>query len=309
MNIASPSRKSPALPFAICARVLGVVLLLGCSFANGFAESSFTGLGFLPDGGRSIAVAVSSDGSTVVGQADQGLNSIAFRWTAASGMIALGSFPGGYTSNARSVSGDGSVVWGEGMSPSGCKRFQWTAAHGMVALDPKTDANRLPIPRLKLNKDFPFKDPTIGAVSSSSDGKIIVGNRLLPAFCCESFRWTKMDGFMYLGYLPGCDICCASAISNDGSVVVGYGSRGPAEQPSMQKAFIWDKVNGIRDFQSLLTSEYHIALTGWELQKATDISADGRTIVGTGKHNGHYEAWVAHLDRPVNAPAGKERSR
>jgi hypothetical protein len=41
-------------------------------------------------------------------------------------------------------------------------------------------------------------------------------------------------------------------------------------------------------------------LTGWTLFCASSISADKKTIVGNGDHNGRMEAWVAHLDRPVN---------
>jgi hypothetical protein len=36
-------------------------------------------------------------------------------------------------------------------------------------------------------------------------------------------------------------------------------------------------------------------LTGWTLTYANAISADGRTLVGNGLHNGRREAWIAHL--------------
>jgi hypothetical protein len=44
-------------------------------------------------------------------------------------------------------------------------------------------------------------------------------------------------------------------------------------------------------------------LSDWHLDYATDISADGLTIVGYGYHLGHKEAWVANLSpEPVPEP-------
>lgn len=40
-------------------------------------------------------------------------------------------------------------------------------------------------------------------------------------------------------------------------------------------------------------------MTGWQLTEATDISADGRTIVGIGKNPGFQdEGWVAVIADP-----------
>jgi hypothetical protein len=39
----------------------------------------------------------------------------------------------------------------------------------------------------------------------------------------------------------------------------------------------------------------NIDLTGWQIQDATGISADGLTISGNGIHNGAFEAYVARL--------------
>ena len=93
-------------------------------------------------------------------------------------------------------------------------------------------------------------------------------------------------------------------MTGDGSVVVGF-----SRSKSGYESFIWDSVKGVRGLQSLLVDEYHVDLTGWGPLMARGISADGKTIVGDGKHNDHDEAWVAHLDKPLNAPAGKERGK
>lgn len=404
MNIASPSRKSPALPFSFCARVLGVVLLLGCSLASSFAASSFKGLGFLPHGEHSWACGISSDGLVVVGASDWvrvvssncsagvGANDIepvreAFRWTKATGMVGLGHLAGApyKSSQANAVSSDGSVVVGWSHSQG----FRWTAATGMAGLGSLPDGyyndafavsgdGKVIVGRSNWKIDQALTSQAIrwtvtggmvglgilpgmwscSAEGVSNDGSIVIGStqKPLPDFASthevsskafrwtaaggmvslghlrgggnyseanaisgdgtiivgqsdsasglQPFRWTAAGGMVGLGHLPGSTNDVARAVSGDGSVIVGE-----SKLASSETAFIWDNVNGMRSLQSVLSSNYHLDLTGWKLTSATGVSADGKTIVGNGEHNGHDEAWVAHLDRPVNAPAGKERGK
>lgn len=95
----------------------------------------------------------------------------------------------------------------------------------------------------------------------------------------------------------------ALAITKDGSVIVGYSCGDP---------FVWDRVNGMRSLKKVLVDDYHLDLTGWSLEEATGISDDAKTIIGHGWHaqmdmlgqqhyRGDKEAWIAHLDRPLNA--------
>ena len=93
---------------------------------------SFQGLGFLPGGSSSVAYAISSDGSVVVGEGStpSNPNPRAFRWTSAGGMRALGDF-GGLQSHAFAVSGDGST----GVGIRGVyEAFRWTSAGGVQGL-------------------------------------------------------------------------------------------------------------------------------------------------------------------------------
>ena len=383
MNNASPGRKSPALPFAIAAHALGVVLLLGSSLASSFAESSFKGLGFLPGGKISSASAVSDDGKVVVGWTSApilvGGEQVpqAFRWTADGGMVSLGCMPGDYPlSCAFAVSSDGSVVAGYGAAVSGTEAFRWTARNGLVRLGYLSGRRKKEGAAMAMSSDGSvvagdagyqaFRWTAAGgmvgleshmiqgahslATAISSDGKIIVGLGVSPLEV-QAFRWTEADGMVGLGYLPGGSNSSAQAVSRDGFVIVGSSSSTSGTEPfrwtaaggmvglghlpgstngvawavsgdgsvivgvsvskfdSDQTAFVWNNVNGTRRLQSVLSNDYHLNLTGWKLQKAKGISADGTTIVGDGDHNGNMEAWVVHLDRPLNAPAGKERSR
>ncbi|MBI5684708.1 MAG: PEP-CTERM sorting domain-containing protein [Verrucomicrobia bacterium] len=409
MNNASPSRKSPALPFTFCARALGVVLLLGCSFVNGCSpsgNSSFTGLGHLPDGTNSYAGAVSVDGKVIVGESDSASGLQAFRWTAADGMVGLGFLPGGTTSWTRAVSSNGSVIVGESYSATGRQPFRWTVASGMVGLGHlpgATTYGHLAYGSAEhISKDglvvvgqsdsssglqaflwtaehgmvgigfLPdeHKDNEGSVVSTeksgpvirltsierkqskafgvSADGSVIVGESGSPTLGSQAFRWTKANGMaalrslphestntcaravsangsvivgwcwnewdagveayrwtaasgiVQLGKLPGRTRSMAYAVSNDGEVVVGNSfGFGPEE------AFIWDSLNGMRSLKTVLIKDYNLDLASWVLHCACDISSDRKTIIGNGKHNGHNEAWIAHLDRPLNAPAGK----
>src|SRR5262245_3228729 len=116
-----------------------VLLLCISAAARAFAAASLTPLGDLPGGGfRSVANAVSDDGSTVVGFSGLGAGQEAFRWTSGSGMVGLGDLSGGdFESSADAVSADGSVVVGygtRGTSISSREAFRWTSGGGMVGL-------------------------------------------------------------------------------------------------------------------------------------------------------------------------------
>jgi probable HAF family extracellular repeat protein len=72
---------------------------------------------FIPIGGgliATVALGVSSDGTTVVGSSASSpfIVAEAFLWTQATGMVGLGTLPGYSNSRATSVSGNGTVVVG-----------------------------------------------------------------------------------------------------------------------------------------------------------------------------------------------------
>ena len=85
----------------------------------------------------------------------------------------------------------------------------------------------------------------------------------------------------------------ATETSSDGSLVVSL-----ATSESGIAAFVWDSTHGMRELDQVLTG-LGLDLTGWWLENATGISADGRVIVGTGTNpNGYYEAWIATFPEP-----------
>ena len=102
-----------------------------------------------------------------------------------------------------------------------------------------------------------------------------------------------------LGDLPGggqFSNSYAFGVSENGSVIVGQGETGLGFE-----AFVWDGMNGIRNLRDVLISQGD-DLTGWRLDRANGISADGNIIVGSGINPaGQPEAWLARLS-PVSVP-------
>jgi hypothetical protein len=108
-----------------------------------------------------------------------------------------------------------------------------------------------------------------------------------------------------LGDLPGGTFNgTARDVSADGTVVVGQSNTG-AEPPAHFEAFIWTAESGMVRIVDVLQSR-GVDTTGWILQVATGVSADGKTIAGHGINpSGEREAWVAHIpDLPPPSVTG-----
>ena len=245
--------------------------------------TGMVGLGDLPGGSfYSFASGVSADGQVVVGSGTSALSGTrdeAFRWTATNGMVALGDLPGGnYSSTAWAVSADGSVIVGSSGIANGNEAFRWTAATGMVGLGDLAGGG--------------FNSIAYGI---SADGSTVVGyGSPDTSWTHEVFRWTAASGMVGLGFLP-CDTwTIARAVSADGSIIVG-----DPQTSSYTCVFIWDAQHGLRELQSVLSSDYGLNLSGWQLGRATAITPDGNVIVGYGSNPaGNTEAWIANLKPP-----------
>jgi len=310
--------------------VVGTCHIPGKEAFRWTADGGMVSLGYLPGSRSSEAKAVSSDGSVIVGESNKGDCAQAYRWTAAGGMVRLGSLPGeGRASVANGVSSDGKIVVGW----SAMQAFRWTAESGMVGLGKLPGTERSLASSLSNDGSvvvgisgvcfgqgkgeqafrwtaaggmIGFGPFTVGlqciGKAVSGDGSVIAGfttTGLGP----QAYRWTAAGGIVRLG-----SFSTAEAISKDGSLVLGSMIR-PQLLPTpgvQERAFVWDEIKGMRNLQSVLTDEYRLDLTGWSLTAAKGVSADGKVIVGNGERNGHHEAWIAHLDRPLNAPFVKK---
>jgi probable HAF family extracellular repeat protein len=231
-------------------RVLAVGTVFFCGAMASGAE--FIPLGKLrPTDELSDPLAVSADGTTVVGYSHTGALFEAVRWTFPSGIETMGA---GQPSLAYGVSSDGSVIVGGGLVGDHGDGFRWTAATGLERLG-----------------DLPGGAVGSSARDVSADGSVVVGSSNSD-IGGEAFRWTAASGMVGLGTLPGGDFGnYANGVSADGSVVIGNARIVPAPGFGDQ-AFRWTQATGMVPLGDLPGGQFY--------SEAFDVSADGSVVVG-----------------------------
>lgn len=218
------------------------------------------------------ATNLSADAQCAVGYQDAGFFTPyhAFRWTASGGPVDLGTLVPASNSTlssfAWSTSSDCSVVVGVSADLTGGliqHAFRWTQAGGMVALVPPSGASR-----------------ASRAFAVSSDGAVVVGDAefvdgvTISGFRNGAFRWTSGGGFADLGALESGFFSVATAVSSDGSVVVGQGGVSinvGGSSTNGSRAFRWTQAGGIVALAPL-TGDSHGA--------ATAVSSNGAIVFG-----------------------------
>ena len=240
------------------------------------------------DASLSTATDTSRDGRVVVGLAWDGCSiSHAFRWEEPAGMIDLGSTVAGRPSLARAVSADGRVVVGS-----------QTAATGFTEGARWSDGRQ---------ERFPGPDGFVGTANGvNSDGSIAVGRVCGPAANRPSdpnfqtaWVWTAQDGMRCLAapslrMSPGPLIIVeANATSDDGRVIGGEQNVGGSEDSD---AVLWiDRVPYyLKDY--LLANGVPNEFATWiNTGSITDVSPDGRVLVGKGAALGGFRGYVVIL--------------
>jgi len=98
-----------------------------------------------------------------------------------------------------------------------------------------------------------------------------------------------------IGDLPGGDdYAWIGDVSADGSLAVGQSASAAGYE-----AMVWTQPSGMISLRDLLTNGFGLDLTGWTLDGAMGVSADGTTICGIGTNpDGNIEAWVAVIPAP-----------
>jgi len=226
-------------------------------------------LGILPNHHSSRALAVSGDGTIVVGQnmAGSGTNYTsgkAFRWTAQTGMQPMPHLrAGGSLTQARGISRDGTTIVGMSQfdgTGGPIEAFRWTQSGGMVPLPN--------LPGATILETF--------ANAANADGSVIVGNAAsaTPQNYYHAVRWTAA-GIQDLGVLPGRINSHAYATSDDGNVIGGISAVFPNETP-----FVWTPLTGRIPLADHLASSGVIVPQGWTLKNLWAISGDGNTFAG-----------------------------
>jgi probable HAF family extracellular repeat protein len=220
---------------------IALMTLLATEFAWG-QSSGPTDLSTL-GGVSSIANAVSSDGSVVVGYSDTTTAIRAFSWSSGT-LIDLGTL-GGSNSYAYSVSADGGVIVGDSYTTGDTAIHAFRLAGGTMS-DLGT-----------LGGAFSF------ARGVSGDGNVVVGMADTP-IATHAFKW--VSGTMTdLGTLGGTN-SEAYGTSGDGGVVVGDSN---ITGDTANHAFLW--IGGVMN---------DLGTLGGNNSYATGISADGSAVVG-----------------------------
>ena len=184
-------------------------------------------IGVFPADARGEALAISENGQIVVGYSEDTNNvGQAFRQGLNGILEGLGILPGYVKSTARGVSRDGSVIVGNCRNTSlKSQAFRWTESDGMQGLGVGVVAG--------------FDESSVEGVSGN--GAIIVGDvsSSIGGFKRRAFLWDAVQGMRDLqavltnqfGFnLAGWILESATAISADGTAIVGFGTNPQGKQ-------------------------------------------------------------------------------
>ena len=202
-------------------------------------------------GGRNL----SRNGLCAVGYQDSGFFTPfhALRWTAATGPLDLGTLGGGQ-SFGTDTNQDCSVVVGYSEIAGGAVHaFRWTS----------------PGPIQDLNASAGASGPS-RALGVSSNGSVIVGEAQFPAGAFTrkgAFRWA---GGAFTDLIPGITPSLATAVSGDGTIVVGQVGTSTTSQ-----AFRWKQGE-----PTVLISPLGTPPTADTTAAATGVSDNGKIVVG-----------------------------
>ncbi len=280
-----------------------------CIQVPAFADAALLPLGsFWPDSsdGGGVAMGLSDDGTIATGRSvkQSTQDDVAFRWDKATLIEDLGYLPGQNPAHNISagqvISGDGLTIFGWSESDSERLRITWTRASGMQLLDIGADivkaasydgSVQVGQTNGALGEAFRRSGGVITQIGSlttnqsrlkssaaavSNDGSVVVGwsnSDVGAAIRKEAFRWTEPGGMVGLGFLPseGFVEGVATAVSSSGDIVAGS-VRVFEGGKSVSHGFIWQQGSGMQSFYASPDSGV--------LVEVTDISADGKVIVG-----------------------------
>jgi uncharacterized membrane protein len=207
--------------------------------------------------GSGTAVAVSADGSVVLGELELAVQR-AFRWTRALGAVILEPLAGDDATDALALSADGATVLGQSSAAGSARLFVWTEGSGTRAVENLPGYVSCRVGLASFGRSFGF---AVGG--SCSDGS---GGR-------EPFLWAGHDGLVSLGpidALGGYEPSDPVAVTADGSVAVGR-SVGTGS-----RAYRWTEASGL---ELLEIPEGYTSSA--PVNGPSTMSGDGSVVVGT----------------------------
>ncbi len=202
-----------------------------------------------------LATAVSDNSVIVGGVYYDGSLMQAFRWTSTG--VLIWSPLGGEIGIAYDVSANGSIMVGSSSSVNSWDLHAFWYKHGVATLDLGT-----------------LGGAQSEALGVSPDGGVVVGWAENASGQWRAFGWMQAMGMQDL-LTPGTTPSQALKVSTCGRVIVGWFRVGHA----LNHAFRWTPGAGLEDLNATYAS---LLANGSVLYAATDVSADGRYIVGYG---------------------------
>lgn len=295
---------------------------------------------FMPQPGdrHSEAMAISGDGSTVVGWSRVSSigaplfpdRRIAFQWTESGGFDVY-PLVGPSEAVAEDVSYDGSTIVGfqrssatnsfsvrfvDGASPIPvglpcCNPFVTSRAAAVSADGSRITGSASYISFGGVRVSYltgaslqligsTTSGETVSASALTADGTRVVGHRNDGQLpdTDDVFQWTESEGFTLFGTYPSALATRVNAVSADGATMVGW-----ASPPEGERAILWRGGQGFDLVSDLATAELGLDLSGWTLLRANSITPDGNAIAGDGINpSGVEQGWILYFDAPL-APA------
>lgn len=202
-----------------------------------------------------------TDEPQVVGVGANGAETIAMRWTAASGWQVLDDAP----SAAVGVSDDGRRVYGwRAQADAGRRGALWE--DGRMTFESRK-----------------HEDELVGANRAAT---ILLGISTSDTHATAAWRWTPPADATALGATA----TRFNASNDDGGVVVGVAGSG-----TQRVAMIRTQARGVERLRDFLAAAAIDVPAGWNLLAATALSTDGRRIGGFGLKDGRFDSFIIDL--------------
>lgn len=236
---------------------------------------------------RCNALAKSVSSAAVIGDLFSS-DAFGLHWSMQSGEAGLlAPVPGYDQSSGVAISNRTGIVVGSSSGPFGQQATYWQGPGIGIAADPIAPGIRFRISRFTAVSESGLF--AVGEISTDTT------NEVFQPFIYD----VNADVLTRLPTPPdgpvGRRTAYPTAISGDGQIIIGYfySVVGP---DIIKDAFIWRSGQGYATLGSVLTSEYGLNLSGWQLLTATGMSAAAGTIVGEGLNpSGQVQAWRAKI--------------
>lgn len=234
----------------------------------------------------SAAMAVSGDGTHIVGQTNDSKGGVAFRWSAANGMESLGRLPGAFSggTTANAANDDGSIIVGSGEQAGTPSPVAVIWKDGQLTTLPSPSGNIIHSAASDITSSYISGSATFGGPWPYQTHAVVwdLHGEFAPRILAspEGARQTGADAISMTGIAGGQSIIGDEAL-----------------------AVLWDQVGNLFYLSEQLQTA-GLETEGWQFLGVTGISDDGLTLVGNAINpDGMNQAWMVRDFQFVPEPA------